>query len=71
MKLTVLAIAAFFLAVAGSFIWFVLTWDPNERPAVGAVSVQTLHLAEFSPGAHSQSAQAPGPGTPQADRIAA
>lgn len=35
MKLTLLAIAAFFLAVALSFIWFVATWDPEkEKPVV-------------------------------------
>jgi hypothetical protein len=35
MKLTLIAIAVFFLAVAGSFIWFVATWDPaQEDPAV-------------------------------------
>ena len=35
MKLTLIAIAVFFLAVAGSFIWFVATWDPaQENPAV-------------------------------------
>jgi hypothetical protein len=35
MKLTLFAIAAFFLAVAASFIWFVATWDPaREQPVV-------------------------------------
>lgn len=37
MKLTLFGIAFFFLAVAGSFIWFVATWDPSqEEPVVRA-----------------------------------
>ncbi len=31
MKLTLFAIAFFFLAVAASFIWFVATWDPSQE----------------------------------------
>lgn len=38
MKLTLFAIAFFFLAVAGSFLWFVATWDPEkEEPVTWAV----------------------------------
>ena len=34
MKLTLFAIAFFFLAVAGSFLWFVATWDPEREEPV-------------------------------------
>ncbi len=35
MKLTLLAIALFFLLTAGSFLYFVATWDPEaEEPVV-------------------------------------
>ncbi|SMX31686.1 hypothetical protein [Maliponia aquimaris] len=35
MKLTLAAIALFFLLTAGTFIWFVATWDPEkEQPVV-------------------------------------
>jgi hypothetical protein len=37
MKLTLFGIAFFFLVVAGSFIYFVATWDPEkEEPVVRA-----------------------------------
>ncbi len=34
MKLTLFGIAFFFLAVAGSFIFFVATWDPEKEAPV-------------------------------------
>ncbi len=35
MKLTLLAIALFVLLTAGTFIWFVATWDPaTAKPVV-------------------------------------
>jgi hypothetical protein len=35
MKFTLIAIAVFFLAVVGTFLWFVATWDPaREQPVV-------------------------------------
>ena len=35
MKLTLAVIALFFLLTAGTFIWFVATWDPErEEPVV-------------------------------------
>ena len=38
MKATLLAIALFFLMTAGTFIWFVATWDPSkEEPVVFSV----------------------------------
>ena len=39
MMFTLLAIAVFFLAVAGSFIWFVATWDREAEQPVGSVPV--------------------------------
>jgi hypothetical protein len=39
-KLTLAAIAIFFLAVAGSFIWFVATWDKEAEQPVGRVTPQ-------------------------------
>ncbi|MCO0637041.1 hypothetical protein M8745_13765 [Lutimaribacter sp. EGI FJ00014] len=40
MKLTLAAIACFFLAVAGSFIWFVATWDRDAEQQVGQITQQ-------------------------------
>lgn len=37
MKFTLLAIALFFLATVGSFIWFVATWDPSKEEPIGQV----------------------------------
>jgi hypothetical protein len=35
MKFTLFAIALFFLLTAGSFLWFVATWDPEKEQPVG------------------------------------
>ncbi|MBS0123526.1 hypothetical protein [Thetidibacter halocola] len=34
MKITLLGIAGFFLAVVLSFLWFVLTWDPEAEKSL-------------------------------------
>ncbi len=34
-KRTLLLIAVFFIAVVGSFVWFVITWDPEREKPVG------------------------------------
>ncbi len=45
MKATLWAIALFFLAVAGSFIWFVATWDPErEKPVVHAPQITEVRF---------------------------
>lgn len=38
MTRTLLLIFAAIAVMLGSFIWFVATWDPAERPAISALS---------------------------------
>jgi len=38
MKLTLILIAAFFLGVVLSFVWFVATWDPSMEDPVSVLS---------------------------------
>ena len=42
MKITLFGIAFFFLAVAGSFIWFVATWDPEKEEPVVRAPIVTI-----------------------------
>jgi len=37
MKRTFLLIAFFVSIMLGSFIWFVATWDPSERPSLSQI----------------------------------
>tara|TARA_R110002126_G_scaffold16887_1_gene66857 strand:- start:450 stop:659 length:210 start_codon:yes stop_codon:yes gene_type:complete len=45
MKITLFGIALFFLAVAGSFIWFVATWDPEVEESVTSLPAPASHMA--------------------------
>lgn len=42
-KRTLLAIALFVLLAAGSFIWFVATWDPAREDPVSHTPFPTEH----------------------------
>ena len=49
MKATLIAIALVMIGMAGSFIWFVATWDKDAEPALSAlpapVAIQEGHSA--------------------------
>ena len=44
MKATLIAIALVMIGMAGSFIWFVATWDRDAEPALSAVPAPAVIL---------------------------
>ncbi len=45
-KATLLAIAFVMIGMAGSFIWFVATWDKEAERPVGFAPVPTIQITE-------------------------
>jgi lysophospholipid acyltransferase (LPLAT)-like uncharacterized protein len=44
MKATLIAIALVMIGMAGSFIWFVATWDKEAEPALSAIPAPFSNL---------------------------
>jgi len=42
MKITLWGIALFFMLTAGTFIWFVATWDPEKEEPIGTAPQPAL-----------------------------
>jgi len=46
MKVTLILIAVVLFGMAGSFIWFVSTWDKEAEPALGSAPAMVLQQKE-------------------------
>ena len=46
MKATLLAIAVVLIGMAGSFIWFVATWDEEAEQPIGCAPALTITITE-------------------------